>query len=263
MVKSFFLAFVMSGIYFLVNCSLAQAADVTAADLKPALEQLLHEHPEVVLNFLREHSKTILDIAQQGSNERRQENMEKQWQSDSKVKKEVSTQGRPFVGNPDAKVRIVAFSDFTCQFCQRAEKMLEELLKEYEGRVSFVFKNMPLDPKGISGLASQYFVAISMQSEELAWKFYKELFENRDKLLAEGEAFLRSTATTLGVDMRQLDRKRRQKAVSAILDEDLKDADKLHIEGTPYFLVNNLVIRGAVSKELFRRAIEMELNVNK
>ena len=34
----------------------------------------------------------------------------------------------------------------------------------------------------------------------------------------------------------------------------------MKIEGTPYFLVNNLVIRGAVSKDLFRRAIEIELN---
>ena len=45
-----------------------------------------------------------------------------------------------------------------------------------------------------------------------------------------------------------------------IIDEDIKDGEKLHIEGTPFFLINNLVIRGAVPKDIFRRAIEIELN---
>ena len=48
--------------------------------------------------------------------------------------------------------------------------------------------------------------------------------------------------------------------VQKIIDEDIKDGEKLHIEGTPFFLINNLVIRGAVPKDIFRRAIEIELN---
>ncbi|MBQ1331114.1 MAG: DsbA family protein, partial [Desulfovibrio sp.] len=59
---------------------------------------------------------------------------------------------------------------------------------------------------------------------------------------------------------RKMDSERRRKKVASILAEDLKEAEDMKIEGTPYFLVNNLVIRGAVSKDLFRRAIEIELN---
>ena len=88
-------------------------------------------------------------------------NLEKQWAQDAKIAKDVKTENRPRVGQKNAKVQIVAFSDFTCTYCRRAEKTVEQLLKEYSGKVSFVFKNMPLDPQGIAGLASQYFVAIS------------------------------------------------------------------------------------------------------
>ena len=41
------------------------------------------------------------------------------------------------------------------------------------------------------------------------------------------------------------------------------DAQKLGIEGTPYFLVNNLVVRGALPLDLFKSAIDMALKNSK
>lgn len=260
MMKKFLFSCVFACALSLVSGPSAGAAEVTADDVKPALEQLLKQHPEILLDFLREHSETVLDIAQQGSNKRRMANMEKQWKSDAQEPKQVALEGRPTLGNSDAKVRIVAFSDLTCLYCQRAEKVLAEILQEYQGKVSFVFKNLPLEPKGLSGLASQYYVAISMQNESLGWKFYETMFQNRDKLLSGGEEYMRAAAQEMGVNMKQMDSARRSKKVQKIIDEDIKDGEKLHIEGTPFFLINNLVIRGAVPKDIFRRAIEIELN---
>lgn len=240
--------------------SRAQAADLTAKELRPALEDLLREHPEVLLDFLREHCETVLDIAQMGSDSKKLSNLEKQWEKDARVPKNVRTDNRPRVGKKDARVQIVAFSDFTCTYCRRAEKTVEQILQEYSGKVSFVFKNMPLEPEGIAGLASQYFVAISQQSEDKAWKFYRLLFDNYDKLITMGEEYLREAAMETGADMKKMDSARRQKLVATILKEDLDDADKLGIEGTPCFLVNNLVIRGAVPITMFRRAIDIELS---
>ena len=59
----------------------------------------------------------------------------------------MALEGRPTLGNSDAKVRIVAFSDLTCLYCQRAEKVLAEILQEYQGKVSFVFKSSLWNPR--------------------------------------------------------------------------------------------------------------------
>lgn len=251
--------------FLFLLCSVvpSTAQEVSSQDLKPALEQLMRENPDLFLNFLRENSVTLLDIVQQGSEKRRMANMEAQWAEDAKEPKKVATADRPRVGQENAKVQIVAFSDFTCQFCLKAEKTVEDILKKYDGRVSFVFKNMPLERDGLGGLASTYFIAISMINEEQAWKFYKAMFHDQDKLLLDGEKFLRATATEIGVDMKKMDSLRRGKKVAAILDEDIKDADNLKLEGTPCFLVNNLVIRGDVPDEIFSRAVEIELNPKK
>ncbi len=255
---NFVLAALLAALLFCAGVHPAQAA-LSQAELKPALEELLKEHPEVLLNFLREHSEAVLDAAQQGSEHRRLAGLEKQWASDVKVEKKVATRNRPRVGSEKAKVQIVAFSDFTCHYCFQAQKVVDAILREYAGKVSLVFKCMPMDNDGVGALSAQYFVAISMQSQELAWKFYRMMFDRREDLLTKGEAFLRSAAEEIGVDMKKMDSARRQKSLAALLKEDLKDADSLKVEGTPFFLVNNLVIRGSVPLPIFRRAVDIEL----
>lgn len=160
------------------------------------------------------------------------------------------------------KVRIFCrkttpFSDFTCHFCEQASKNVEALRKSYGDDICLIFKHLPLDEKGPGGLASGYFAAITLQDEDKAWDFYNVMFANRDRLLAEGEPFIKESAQKLGVDMKRLARDVRSKKVSDILAEDQKDAQKLGVEGTPYFLVNDLVVRGALPLDLFRDAVEM------
>ena len=41
-----------------------------------------------------------------------------------------------------------------------------------------------------------------------------------------------------------------------------QDAQKLGVEGTPYFLVNNMVVRGALPLDLFKGAVDMALKQN-
>ena len=60
--------------------------------------------------------------------------------------------------------------------------------------------------------------------------------------------------------VKKLEKDVKGKKVKEIMTEDQEDAQKLGVEGTPYFLVNNLVVRGALPPELFRNAIEMAKN---
>lgn len=138
-------------------------AQVTEDNLPQLLEKALREHPDMVMDVLRRNSEAVLDIAQQGSNLRRKHSLEAQWREDMKTPKSVRLDGRPVLGSPNAKVRIVAFSDFTCHFCQQASQTVDALLKEYGNTVSLVFKNLPLDEKGPGGQAAAYFVAIAQQ----------------------------------------------------------------------------------------------------
>ncbi len=240
----------------------AQAAtvQVTEENLPQLLEKIFQERPDLVIDVLRRHSEAVLDAAQQGSNLRRQRSLEAQWSQEMKTPKPVKLEGRPVLGSKNAKVRIVAFSDFTCHFCQQAAGTVSGILKEHGKDVSLVFKNLPLDEKGPASIASRYFLAVAQQSEDKAWKFHDALFADRNRLVTEGEPFLKKTAQDLGVDMKRLAKDVHSKKISDIMEEDQQDAQKLGVEGTPYFLVNDLVIRGALPPDLFKRAVDMAKN---
>ncbi len=235
-------------------------SDPDKIDLERSLKRIFKDNPDLVLDVLRQNSEVVLDIAQQGSNLRRQHNLEAQWQEDLKKPKEVKLEGRPILGNRNAKVKIIAFSDFTCHYCGQASKTIDAILKEYGDDVSFIFKHLPLDEKGPGGIASTYFIAIAKQDEGKAWDFYRAMYADREKLLAEGEAFIKKTAQSMGLDMKKLQKDIHSKAVSDVMSQDLEDAQILGVEGTPYFLVNDLVIRGALPLELFKNAVDMAKN---
>lgn len=244
--------------FVLIFCaSPVEAATISDADLQTAMKKMLRENPDLVLDILRQNSEAVLDIAQQGSNLRRKHNLEAQWKEDLGKKKDVRLEGRPVLGQKDAKVKIIAFSDFTCHYCAQASKTVDAILKDYGNNVAFIFKHLPLDEKGPGGLASAWFAAIALQNEEKAWEFYRAMYDNRDQLLAEGEPFIRKTAQGLGLDMKKLQKDAQSKKVKEIIAQDIEDGQKLGVEGTPYFLVNDLVVRGALPLELFRNAVDL------
>ncbi|MDE7064637.1 MAG: thioredoxin domain-containing protein [Desulfovibrionaceae bacterium] len=236
------------------------AQPVTEENLARMLRQVFQEKPELVMEVLRQNSESVLDIAQQGSTLRRKRSLEGQWREDMKQPKKVALANRPVMGPAAAPVTIVAFSDFTCPYCQQGAATLTRILGDYGDNVRYIFKHMPLGKDTPGRMASEYFVAAALQNPEKAWKLYTEFFEQRERLIADGEPFLKETAKNAGLDMRKLAADLKNKKATAIIDEDLADAQRLGVEGTPYFLVNNLVVRGALSYDLFKDAVDMALS---
>ena len=59
----------------------------------------------------------------------------------------ISMDDDPIIGNPDAPITIVEFSDFQCPFCARFHtQTLPLLLEEYieQGKVKIVFRDFPI-----------------------------------------------------------------------------------------------------------------------
>ena len=63
----------------------------------------------------------------------------------AEVLKKMDLSGRPTRGNKNAKVVVVNYDDFQCPFCSHLHATLfPEMLKEYNDRVSFIYKDFPL-----------------------------------------------------------------------------------------------------------------------
>lgn len=230
---------------------------------RATLREVIKEDPSLILDVLRENSEIVLEIAQMGSDLKRRKILLSQWITDMQVPKTANLKGRPFLGPENAPVTITVFTDFTCMYCQQGEHTVNSIYKSYGGKVRVVYKMLPMSGHPGAIEAAQFMLAAYKQNPEKSWKLFEEFFNHRDDIIGKGsDAFLRSAAMEMGFDMKRLLADASGKEVQALMKEDEKDANTLSVKGTPFFLVNNIVVRGALEEPLFREAVELALRAS-
>src|SRR5262245_3797198 len=147
------------------------------------------------------------------------------------------------VGNPEGDVTLVEFFDYNCGYCKRALNDLQELIKD-DGKLRVVLKEFPvLGPGSVE--AAQVAVAVRMQD-----KSGKKYFDFHQRLLGgrgqADKAKAMAAAKDAGFDMARLERDMASPEVKATLDESMKLAEQLGLNGTPSYVVGSDVVIGAV-----------------
>ena len=104
-------------------------------------------------------------------------------------------------------------------------------------------------------ISAQYFEAIRLQNEEKAFKFHDEIFNNQRKL-KNGKKFLDATAKKLGVNMGKLAKDVKSKEVQERIKQDMAEAAKFGIQGTPGFVLNGIAVRGAYPPSHFDKIVK-------
>lgn len=244
----------LAGVLFAVPASAAPAQDEAAQ-----LKALLKAHPEILIDVLSEHSEELLDIVQKGSEKRRRSTLRMQWENDLEDHKQVDVAGRPVGGASDAPVTIVAYSDFLCSYCHQAAFTLGSLMKRYPGKIRMVYKQIPKNEAGrIAGL---WFLTAYRTDKAKAWKMYALTYDRQQAVEADVNGSMRAIAQETGFDVKKLeaDMKKYAQELGALMDADAAEASRLGFVGTPYFLVNDIVVRGALSLENFSDAVDMAL----
>ena len=261
--RAFFPAVVcllLFGVAFGLPVKSASAANAPMPDqaLREALRRIFREHPDLVLDVLRENSIAVLEIAQKGSQERQFKTMRAQWQEDVKMKRTINHE-RPILGNKQAPVTIVAYSDYTCPYCADAAETIHQVMAARKDTVRFMFKNYPRRDQPLARLASEYVTAAFLLDEEKGWAYHDIVFSGQMRLLKEGEGFLRAEALALGYNLQKLGAEVKGRNVKAIIDEDITEALENGVPGTPFHLVNNLSVRGGQPLPAFLEAVDTAL----
>lgn len=160
----------------------------------------------------------------------------------------------PSRGEKDAKITIVEWSDFQCPFCNRVEPTLQQIEREYGDSVRIVFKHLPLEIHPDARAAHAAAEAAHRQGK--FWPMHDRIFANQRDLRPET---LEGYAKEIGLD---LDRYRRDVAspdVKKTIEEDLAQAQKLGVTGTPSFFINGRNLSGAQPFPNFKRMIDEAL----
>jgi predicted DsbA family dithiol-disulfide isomerase len=166
---------------------------------------------------------------------------------------EVDSSG-PSLGAADAPVTIVAFSDYECPYCQKADPAVKEVLQAYKGKVRLVYKEFPLPNHPNAQKASE--AALCAHEQGKYWEMHDKLFANQTALEVEA---LKGYARDLALDTARFDLCLDSDAKRADVRAGLKAGEAAGVTGTPAFFVNGRLISGAVPFERFKELIDAEL----
>lgn len=168
---------------------------------------------------------------------------------------EVSLDGVRMIGDENAPVTIVKYSDFKCGFCGRFnDETYPSIYEEYiqTGLVKFVYKDFPV--VGGSDAANAAWCA---HEQGKFWEFKEGLFA-----LGSGmsDVTMANLASELGLDVDQYTQCYEEERYSQNIQTEAAEAQANGVTGTPAFVIDGNLVVGAQPYNVFRDAIEAALN---
>ena len=219
------------------------------------------KNPDIILDVLKENPKEVMEALQEvqraAYQERRQEQqkaVEDQLEEEFKnPKKPTVDESRAIFGDKKAPITIVEYSDFQCPFCARAAKTVDKILEKYPKQVRVLYKHLPLPNHPQAKPAAHYYEAIAMEDKAKAKKFHDEVFESG----ISSEEAIKDLVKKVGANLKKVERN--LKKAEDIVEEDMKEAGKFGISGTPGFLVGGITVSGARELSHFENIINRHL----
>ena len=145
----------------------------------------------------------------------------------------ISTNDQPSLGNAEAPVTIVAFTDYQCPSCAAMHPALERLVKENPGKVRLVARDFPLTQHAEAFKAAE--AAEAAREQGKYWEYVQVIMRNQSSL---GVDNLKSYATELGLDRNRFDTALDSGKFAELVQRDVDDGNKLGVRGTPALFIN-------------------------
>ncbi|MBS3086108.1 DsbA family protein [Candidatus Pacearchaeota archaeon] len=167
----------------------------------------------------------------------------------------------PVLGNADAGITILEFSDFQCPFCERAYSgaIADFKASSYftNGEVNLIYKQFPLN--SIHPYAQKAAEASLCAGEQgKFWEMHDMMFENQAKLTVTD---LNGYASQLGLNTAQFNACLDNGKFASEVSKETAQATSAGGQGTPFFVIVNTetdkstVISGAYPWTQFEAAI--------
>lgn len=160
----------------------------------------------------------------------------------------------PIIGNPEARLSIIEYSDFECPFCGEAYWTLKLVLEEYADNVNLVYKNFPLPSHENAQKAAE--AAECAHTQGMFEAYHDIIFENQDALTVED---LKKYASDLGLDTTVFNECLDSGTMAAEVAADKEEGTKLGVTGTPTFFIGEQTMEGNQMFAEFKRVIDEEL----
>ena len=212
-----------------------------SADFDARVLEVLQRHPEAVFEALQTQLRRL---------EERKRQAREGALAELERKPAAAIGSSPTRGQ--GQVRLIEFSDFQCPYCATASSTLQAFLAKNGNKLSLTYKFYPLERIHPEALPSAR-AAWAAQQQGKFWEFHDALFAAQERL---GEPLYLEIARNQGLDLKRFNSDRQGPASLEAINRDRELADRLGLEGTPFFVVNGQPVSGAVDGAFLQNLVE-------
>lgn len=175
--------------------------------------------------------------------------------------------GDHILGNKNAPIMLIEYSDLECPFCKRVHPTLKDVVKAYGGKVAWVYRHFPIPelhskaPKESEAVEC----AKDQGGEDAFWKLTDKIYEVTPANNGLDHSTFPALVQSVGLNADKFKTCFDSGKMLPRVQKDIQSGIKAGIQGTPGIILVNVktgkktLIPGAVPLEDFKRAIDQLL----
>ncbi|MFH1393043.1 MAG: DsbA family protein [Patescibacteria group bacterium] len=166
------------------------------------------------------------------------------------------------LGDQNAPVTVITYSDFQCPFCSKFFKEVESELREKyikTGKVRFIYRDFAF--LGDESLWAANATRCAGEQGKF-WQYHDYLYSNQsgENQGAFSKANLKGFATVLGLDKEKFNSCLDSEKYTAAIQKETKEGGDAGVSGTPASFINGTLYAGALPFATFTQIIDSELS---
>jgi protein-disulfide isomerase len=216
------------------------AADTVAKDdIQQMIKDYIMNNPEVIVQSLESIHNKKLDESTRKTTDYLQENKAQIEEAESP----------PVLGNPNGDIVVVAFYDYNCSFCKKANDYENEIIASDPG-VKVVLRPIPI-LGGTSTYAAKIAIAVQRVSSNNFLNVHNELMQMKEI----SEENVKIMLAKYGINYSLIENEVNSYSVRQIIAKNFDLAKELGVKGPPSYVINGNFAPGLIPTDKFKSII--------
>jgi protein-disulfide isomerase len=161
---------------------------------------------------------------------------------------ELSANDAPSLGNQNAPVTMIVFTDFQCPYCRNFASTLRRIESGEGNKLRVVVRELPLPMHKYARKEAELSLCVANQSTPAFWSLYDYLYDQNNDKDDLTDAGLAKVASRADINSAKLYSCVQNHQASSQVDHDVKLASKYSVTGTPTIFVNGTRVIGELRK---------------
>ena len=210
--------------------TLIAAAPVLAEDNNTIPEAQKKQFEQLIHDYLVKNPQVLIEVSQSLQQLQQKQMLAAAEKAIGDNAEQLFANNLTTVGNPKGNVTLVEFFDYQCAHCKKMTEIINKLVKQ-NPQLRVIYKEFPIFG-GNSDLAAKTALAAAMQGKYQA--MHSSLLQQQKPLTQQS---IMDLAKKLNLNIKKLKQDMEAKNISEILVNNRQLAEKMHLMGTPAFIV--------------------------